>query len=216
MVVYVVERSDLEKNVPRGPAWKELAHPGRRIADLSRAYRRRPAYVVRSTRELALHLARPTFEWRVGEAPGKLAYLVAPRETPRIIAELSGDPDVAIELLRAHVRQHALGSLEIEHPVDGTPLGRMLERISDRFTMRPSGQLRIVSLDRVFAKLYLADRSMAPARRRALLALSAAQRKLLVRRALGFLPSEPNLPKRVVPLAPHEPIRFFLSMLDQV
>jgi len=219
---FSVELQDVAR---RYPAVRPLSPRKTRVADiplLVRLYRRLGAGVIRSAEMWRVHLKKEGYGWEMATSSAGAAYVVHESAHPERIVEAGGDPDVIVALLLGHGRKWKCSSLRVDTPCWSGPLKERLFTMAAGFCLVHCGQLRIVNVARTWEKLVAQveqrgrSQGVDDADERLDTVASAAARRLLLNRSLGYFSDTPALPARLRSFGWVRPFGWWLSPVDGV
>jgi predicted N-acetyltransferase YhbS len=223
-VMFTIARRDLVRYFPNAkPARPRLATPAD-IPTMARLYQSIATRTLRPTASWPLHLKRSGFAFEVARASSRSAYLAyESREgNAENIVEVAGRPDDVLALMLGHCQRHKLEWLHVMRPDVEDAVAQLLFRVAAEFSYAHRSQVRIVNVASTWRKLApeIGVRAAAlPARRaRALLSRVTREedRRLILRRALGFLDATPLFPDRLQAYEWVRPVKWWISPVDQV
>jgi hypothetical protein len=171
---------------------------------------------LRSAAVWRLQIKRPTRGWLLARGKKGAAYCGFLPDAPGTIFEIAGEPQVAAAMLDTHMRKFKLTDVRISMPEHSNPLYDFLCNAADSFFTGICFQVNIINPEQAFKKLLPELRARFKPFPAGAARLSAADKTLILWRALGFFETMPALPQRLKAYAHVRPLGWWMSDADHV
>jgi predicted N-acetyltransferase YhbS len=223
-IMFTIARRDIVRYFPKAKAARPRPATRADIPVMARLYQSLPTRTLRPTASWPIHLARAGFSFEITTTGGRSAYLAyESREgNAENIVEVAGRPDDVLALMLGHCQRHKLEWLHVMRPDVEDAVAQLLFRVAAEFSYAHRSQVRIVNVESTWTKLApeiaLRAASLPAAKARALLSRVKREedRRLILRRALGFLDATPLFPARLKVYEWVRPVKWWIAPVDQV